>query len=141
MTKLFAIIAFLRRLTSIHEPWHEEAGLRQYFEVLIDGAELIGLPQVLVDKIQSAIDDPEVFQLALAVARFINGQYIDEFKLVSAAGALGDGAVVYEVSMEDGRDYQLDLADASAIDWLTIIPQIIAIIEQIRRWFQRPKEE
>ena len=131
MNKLLQLIRLVRELAAIEDPIYTEEGLRAYFDVLVRFAEVIDiLPESVVDKIAEALAEPRTFQLALAVVRFVYGFVDDEMTLLSVNS-------VFSVQMTDDTKFALDFTNSAVQDWIALIPQIIAIIEMIRKLFAK----
>ena len=72
-SKLRELLALLEALGAIRDPLHTPEGLRASLELLLRIAEFVGVDPDWTDRVRTILDDPRVFDIVLAVVRYLDG--------------------------------------------------------------------
>jgi hypothetical protein len=115
----------LAALRDIRDPLTSPEGLRASLELLLRLAEFVGVDRAWTGRIRTILDDPRVFDIVLAIVRYLQG--LMETEQVIQLIAENDTADVQRLAAET------DLAAQDFLDWLPLILEIIALLREFRR--------
>jgi hypothetical protein len=124
-TKLRELLDLLAALRDIRDPLTSPEGLRASLELLLRLAEFVGVDRAWTGRIRTILDDPRVFDIVLAIVRYLQG--LMETEQVIQLIAENDTADVQRLAAET------DLAAQDFLDWLPLILEIIALLREFRR--------
>lgn len=140
------LLELLAGLRSIDQPLTTADGLRASLELLLRLAEFVGIEPSWTDRIRQILNDPRVFELVLAVVRYLDG-FVNAAAPndgVSAAASTGEQTAqprdinTSEINTSDIGDSTINdsiiaTVDAQAfIDWLPIVVQILSLLNKLR---------
>ncbi len=118
--KIRDILSLIGDIRAITEPISSAEGLRQSIELLIHLASLVGIDSRWTDRLRSILDNDAVFDIVLAIVRYVSG--------IASHETDNDGVRV--MLADDGHEVVVDAQ--SFVDWLPIVIQIISLLRQIR---------
>lgn len=123
-------LSLANRLSSITDPITTEAGLVARFELLLDAAELLGLPIELRAKLQAALDEKHERDLALAAIRYAEFEWSKRggggFGTLAAPPAPGEVVILVA---GNGEEHTYDAQ--GFVEWMPAILQLLRIIDQL----------
>jgi len=114
---LLRLISELRAVGDITTP----DGLRRAIELVLNFAVLLGLEESFVERLRRILEDERVFELALAIVRYLAG--LVEFNGVTSEGRLQLAAV---------GEAPIEVETRGFIEWLPLILQVIELIRRLR---------
>jgi hypothetical protein len=117
--KLRELLGLLDALRAIREPLHIAEGLRASLELVLKLAEFAGVDRTWTDRVRTILDNPRVFDIVLAVVRYLDGLMDGEQAARMIAETESAGAEAFEA-----QDF---------IDWFPLILQIITLLRELRR--------
>jgi len=117
-SKLRELLGLLDALRGIREPLHTPEGLRASLELLLRLAEFAGVERSWTDRVRTILDNPRVFDIVLAIVRYLDGLMEGEqtARLIAETEAAGGDAF-------EAQDF---------IDWFPLILQIITFLRELR---------
>ncbi len=135
--KLSEMLELLSALRGIEQPLTAPEGLRQSLELLLRLAQFAGVDPRWTARLRMLLDDRELFELALAIVRYL-ARVMDSY--VGSAVTPGD-------KPDTPSPAQPSIAAAAAnppappvtvdgqsfVDWLPIVLQILSLLRQLRR--------
>ena len=120
LAKLRELLDLLAALRQISWPIATADDLRRAVALLVRLGQLVGLDPAWTARLQSILDNPDVFDIVLAIARYLSRQFA-----IDAANdgvfALGDDPVT------------LDIDAQSFAAWLPIVLQILNLLRQLKQ--------
>jgi hypothetical protein len=120
--KLRELLGLLEALRAIREPLSTPDGLRASLELLLRLAEFVGVDPSWTTRVRTILDDPRVFDIALAVVRYLDGLVDGEISARYLAEKEATAATAFEA-----RDF---------VEWFPLVLQIIALVRELRRLLQ-----
>lgn len=117
--RLRDVLELIGRIREISEPITSPEGLRQTIELLLRFADLLGVSADVTERLRQILADENVFQIVLAIVRFLYGVATMEAQ---------DGRMV--AFADDRSQLQIDVKDF--MSWLRIVIEIINLLRLIR---------
>lgn len=122
------VLDLLASFQAIDGGFDTPEGLRRLLEWVVEAADLLEVPDAILVKLREALNDQLTFDLILAAVRFAYGHLAPR---PSALGTLSAGDKVFIDMGDAAREFEA----AALIEWLPIVAQLIAFIEELRRLF------
>ena len=115
LRELLDLVALLHR---IEWPIQTADDLRAAIAIVVRLGQLVGIDPQWTARLQSILDNPAVFDIVLAIARFLSSQM--------AANEAADG-----VNATSDTPWILEIEPQSFAAWLPIVLQILDLIRQL----------
>jgi hypothetical protein len=117
-SKLRELLGLLDAVRAIRDPLSTPDGLRASLELVLRLAEFAGVDPSWTNRVRTILDDPRVFDIVLAVVRYLDGLIDGE----ESARVLADSEAAGQEAFE-ANDF---------VDWFPLILQIIALVRELR---------
>ncbi|MEX2118488.1 MAG: hypothetical protein WD847_02665 [Pirellulales bacterium] len=120
--KLRELLRLIAAIGAIDEPLTTPEGLKKAIAVVLELAAFLGLDDELVRRIGLVLTDETVFQIVLAIVRYLAGMLVVE-------GQPHDGRL--RLTAVEGSD-SVEVDVAGFLDWLPIVLELIELIRRLR---------
>lgn len=120
--RLRDLLRLLSELRALRDPLTSPEGLRQAIELVLRLATTFGLDQSLADSLRTIISDERIFQLVLAVIRYVAG-------VLQLEGEMADGRLRFN-SLDSAQATEVEMR--SFLEWLPIVIQLLELIRGFR---------
>ena len=121
MGRVRDLLDLLADVRAIDGPWTTAAGLRKVIELVLKLADMAGVNDHWTERLRAAVADERLFQVLLAVVRYVAGL---------AGREMADGAVRVSLA-DDGEEVVVDAQ--SFLLWLPLVIQLINLVRNLRR--------
>jgi hypothetical protein len=121
--KLGSLLDLLDELRQAAASLATPDGLQNAISTLVKIANALGMDPTWTAQLQTILNDPNIFEVALVIVRFLNSLVPGGGQPASAPGSVASGSAT-----PSGK---VTLDSQAFIDWLPIVIQILQLIQQV----------